>query len=86
MSDIHKSYLADLGHLLREEALKAKRAESAAKGTDDEAFQSGRSYAFYEVMSLLVSQAEAFQLPIEDLHIEGLDPDRDLLGDGTRGV
>ena len=37
-------------------------------------------------MSLLISQAESFQLPIEDLHLEGLDPDRDLLGDDTRKV
>jgi hypothetical protein len=35
--------------------------------------------AYYEVMSLLVSEAESFQLSIEDLHIDGLDPDRDLL-------
>ena len=34
--------------------------------------------AYYEVMSLLVSEAESFQLPIEDLHIDGVDPDRDL--------
>jgi hypothetical protein len=86
MSDIHKNYLFDLGYLLREQALEAKAAYEAAKGTDDEAFQSGQRTAYYAVMSLLVSQAESFQLPIEDLHIEGLDPDRDLFGDGTRKV
>jgi hypothetical protein len=51
MSDIHKNYLFDLGYLLREEALKAKDAKIAARGTDDEAFQSGHSYAFYEVIA-----------------------------------
>jgi hypothetical protein len=86
MSDVHKNYLFDLGHLLKEEALKAKDAASAARGTDDEAFQSGRAYAFYEIMSLLVGQAESFQLAIEDLHLEGLDPDRDLLDGDTGGV
>jgi hypothetical protein len=39
----------------------------------------GRQVAYHEVMSLLVQQAESFQLPIEDLHLEGLDPDRDLI-------
>jgi hypothetical protein len=35
--------------------------------------------AYYEVVSLLVNQAYAFELPVEDLHLCGLDPDRDLL-------
>ena len=79
MSDVHKNYLFDLGYLLREEALEAKERRQQARGTDDEAFESGRAMAYHEVISLLVSQAESFQLPIEDLHLEGLDPDRDLL-------
>ncbi|HEU0210458.1 MAG TPA: hypothetical protein VFQ78_15960, partial [Candidatus Udaeobacter sp.] len=64
-----KNYLFDLGYLLRERALEAKAAYQAAKGTDDEAFQAGHSIAYYEVMSLLISQAASFQLPIEDLHL-----------------
>ena len=80
MGEIHRNYLFDLGCLLREEALAAKEALLAAKGTADEAFQSGRLMAYYEVISLLVNQAIAFQLPREDLHLEGLEPERDLLG------
>jgi hypothetical protein len=79
VSDVHKNYLFDLGYLLREKALEAKERQKQARGSDDEAFESGRAMAYYEVMSLLIGQAESFQLPIEDLHIEGLDPDRDLL-------
>jgi hypothetical protein len=79
VSDVHKNYLFDLGNLLRDQALEAKERRQQARGTDNEAFESGRATAYYEVMSLLVSQAESFQLPIEDLHLEGLDPDRDLL-------
>ena len=79
MSDLHKNYLFDIGYLLREKALEAKERQQQARGSDDEAFESGRAMAYYEVMSLLVSEAESFQLPIEDLHIDGLDPDRDLL-------
>jgi hypothetical protein len=82
MTDVHKNYLFDLGYLLRERALEAKAAHDAAKGADDEAFQSGQRIAYYAVMSLLISQAKSFHLPIEDLHLEGLDPDRDL-GHGT---
>jgi hypothetical protein len=79
MSDVHKNYLFDLGYLLREQAVEAKERRNKARGTEDEAFESGRAMAYHEVLSLLVSQANSFQLPIEDLHVEGLDPDRDLL-------
>jgi hypothetical protein len=65
--------------LPREKALEAKQSARAAKGTDDEAYQLSRKMAYYEVVSLLVQEAESFQLPIEDLHLEGLDPDRDLI-------
>jgi hypothetical protein len=40
---------------------------------------SGRLMAYYEVVSLLISQARTFELSIDDLHLEGLNPDRDLL-------
>jgi hypothetical protein len=80
MVDLHKNYLFDLGHLLREEALKARQAFQAAKGTPDAAFQSGRLMAYYEVLSLVVSQAQSFNVPVADLHLNGLDLDRDLLG------
>lgn len=79
MGELHRNYLFDLGYLLREQALDAKQAAGAAKGTDDEAFQSGRLMAYYEVLSLLVGQARTFELPVEDLHLCGLEPDRDLL-------
>ena len=79
VGELHRNYLFDLGYLLREQALAAKQATQAAKGTVDEAFETGRLMAYFEVMSLLVSQARSFRLPIEDLHLEGLDPDRDLL-------
>jgi hypothetical protein len=59
--------------------LEAKQSARAAKGTDDEAYQSGQKMAYYEVISLLVQEAESFQLPLEDLHLEGLDPDRALI-------
>ena len=78
MSEVHKNYLLDLGYLLRQKAFEAKQSAWAAKG-NDEAYQLARKMAYYGVMSLLVQEAESFRLPIEDLHLEGLDPDRDLI-------
>ena len=79
MSDTHVNYLGDLGFLLREHAISARDDSVAAHGTDDAAYQAGRVMAYYEVMSLLVSQAEAFQLPLEALRLDGFDPDAELL-------
>jgi hypothetical protein len=79
VGELHRNYLFDLGFLLRERALEAKQSFGAAKGTADEAFQSGRLMAYYEVLSLLVGQARSFELPVEDLHLCGLVPNRDLL-------
>lgn len=79
MDKLHRNYLFDLDYLLREQALGAKQAAQAARGTSDESFQSGRLLAYYEVLSLLVNQARTFELPVEDLHLCGMEPDRDLL-------
>lgn len=79
MDEVHRNYLFDLGYLLRERALEAKQSAVAAKGTADESFQTGRLMAYYEVLSLIISQAETFHLPVEDLRLGGLNPDRDLL-------
>ncbi len=79
MSDTHRHYLSDLGLLLREHAEEARVAANASAGTDDYSFQSGRLIAYVEVLSLLHSQAVAFQIPAEQLHLDGFDPARDLL-------
>lgn len=79
MNELHRNYLFDFGYLLREQAVEAKAECQSAKGTAEEAFLSGRLMAYYEVLSLFVNQANAFGMPIEDLHLCGLNPDRDLL-------
>jgi len=33
----------------------------------------------YEVISLMQHQAEVFEIPLADLALEGLDPERDLI-------
>jgi hypothetical protein len=72
---VYENYLRDLGHILRENALEAK--QEAAVGNDP--FKQGRALAYYEVISLLEQQAQAFQLPLEKLSLAGFDPDQ-LIG------
>ena len=79
MSETHSNYLRDLGNLLREAAVDARRRHQEAAGSENESFEAGRSMAYYEVVSLLIDQAVAFEIPTEVLGLSGFDPDRDLL-------
>jgi hypothetical protein len=80
VDETHRLYLRDLGYLVREAAVEAKLQASAAGGTGSEGFEVGRLQAYWEVVSLMLSQATAFGIPAEDLGLAGVDPDRDLMG------
>jgi hypothetical protein len=75
----YKYYLYDLGYLLKERALQSKADRDSLTVRDENYhFQSGRLLAFNEVLSIVQQMAEGFDIPLEDLKLEGLDPDRDL--------
>ena len=72
-------YVLDLGALLKEKALEAKAQASAAAGSPEHQFELGRSMAYYEVLSLMTQQADAFGLPRAALSLRDFDPEVDLL-------
>lgn len=72
-------YLRDLGTVLKERALEARKQRDSER-TD---FQRGRLLAYYEVLSTMRNQADAFDLSVEDLNLHDVDPDRDLLPNTT---
>jgi hypothetical protein len=74
MADKHALYLRDLGQILRDHAVEAR--EQAGDGTE---YEKGQQFAYYSVVSLMQQQAEAFGLPLQDLSLDGLDPERDVL-------
>jgi len=78
MTDTHANYLRDLGQLVRERGERAKK-EATSAAPEDKIFQQGRLMAYYEVLSLMQQQAEAFDLALNDLGLSGLDPDSDLI-------
>ena len=80
MRSTAEHYLRDLGLLLKERALEAKRDFHGAEVGCGKEFKGGRYMAYYEVISLILSQAEAFGISARALAIEDLDPERDLLG------
>jgi hypothetical protein len=79
LSDMDENYLIDLGMLLKSHALEARSEARAAVNTPDYDFKSGRAFAYYEVISLMIQQADAFQLPREAMRLDDIDPERDLL-------
>ena len=71
-------YLLDLGRLLKELALDAKREAKPANGPD-KAFQNGKLLAYHEIVNLMQQQAKVFGLPPHSIGLEDIDPETDLL-------
>jgi len=72
-------YLRDLGYLVRENAVKARREHDQAVGKPDYDYRSGRLMAYNEVVSLMQSQALVFGISLEAVNLAGIDPDNDLI-------
>jgi hypothetical protein len=77
----YKYYLEDLGYLLKEYALEAKQAFEAHRTSRDEDhyFYMGQLLAYHRVISLMQQQAVGFGIPVEDLRLDNIEPDRDLV-------
>jgi len=79
VAEKHENYLFDLGLILKERALEARRQrDELPLESPERAFQSGRVIAFNEVISIMRQQAEGFGIPLSDLRLEDIEPDRDL--------
>lgn len=70
--------LQDVTRELLSRAHEARAEREGAQG-DDRPYAAGRAMALYEVLSLLVQQAQAFGVDPEAIGLGGVDPDRDLL-------
>jgi hypothetical protein len=74
----HARYLFDLGRLLRAEAQEAHDRVEATPGAKSD-FAAGEMMTWASVLSIMQPQAVAFDLPLSELGLDGLDPERDLL-------
>jgi hypothetical protein len=68
--------MVDVSRELLDKA-KAAKAEAARTSLD---YDKGRHFALYEVISLLIQQAEAFGVEPASIGLAGVDPEQDLLG------
>lgn len=73
-------YLFDLGPIIKERSFRAKIDRDASPRPSAEYdFNAGRVLGFNEIISILQDQARAFGIPLEDLRIQDIDPDKDLV-------
>jgi len=76
----YTNYLFDLGLLIKERALEARRERDQQPiGSAERDFHSGRVLGFNEVLSIMQQQAEGFDIPLSELRIDDINPDRDLI-------
>jgi len=76
----YKYYLFDLGYEIKRSALGARQEKANAnENSEDRQFQSGRLMAYYEVVSLMQQQAAGFDIPLTDIRLDDIEPDRDLI-------
>lgn len=76
-ADPAAQYLRDFGR----EVMSLARREVAANDAAD-GFAARRRLAYYEVVSLMIDQAQVFGISADDIGLAGVDPDRDLVGGG----
>jgi hypothetical protein len=72
-------YIKDTFLLLKENARDAKKRRDIMAGTPDHQYCIGYLTAFYDVISLLQSQAIAFDIPLSELGLDDLHPEQELL-------
>lgn len=77
--DKYSLYLHDLGLLIKEMAHEAKGKLQSAKPGAKKSYEEGHLIAFYAVISLMQQQAETFDIPLKELQLDDINPDRDLI-------
>lgn len=80
----YEAYLNEIGVIPRESAIEAKRERDKIekeKGGDSAEFEfhAGRVLAYYEVLSTIMTEAEAMEISLETLGLESFAPDKELL-------
>lgn len=62
-----------------ERAYSARDQKHREQVMDAKTFQSGRLMAFNEVVSMFQQEAQGLGIDLKDVHLDAIDPDRDLL-------
>ena len=77
MSDLADNYLRDLGLILRQDWEESERALASAS-SEQQQFEAGLNRAYRRVLTLMLQQAESFELPASAICLDGIDVGKDL--------
>ena len=77
---VYKQYLQHLGPFLKEYCFNAKSELTEHWEDKDKDYHQGMVLAWHRVISLMQQEAKAFGIPLEDIGLEGIDPDNELTG------
>lgn len=79
MAEKHENDLFDLGPVIKERAFEARRQrDGLPRGSLARELQSGRVIALNEVIAIMQQQAEGLGIPLADLRLDDIEPDRDF--------
>lgn len=77
--DTYRLYLMDLVTLLREDLANAReRRDAPHPSGESRDFESGEAFAYAAVLSTMVAQAVAFDIPLSEIGLEGFDSDAEM--------
>ena len=75
----YEVYLSLILTELREDALQAKAMRERFRNTELEAWHAGQLRAYQHIIHLVKSQAEVWDIPVQDLGLGSINPETDLL-------
>lgn len=74
----YKYYLLEFGDWIKIYALEEVKDRRMTFSSTSRAYYDGLASAYHDVISLMQQQAEAFDIPLRELKLHDIDPDRDL--------
>ena len=78
-SNLYENYLTDLCIIIKENAIKAKKESELSKNTKNKDYSLGYLMAYHEIVSLIQQQAKVFQIPLNKIKMENINPEKEIL-------
>ncbi|MEW8658860.1 MAG: hypothetical protein AB2603_11085 [Candidatus Thiodiazotropha endolucinida] len=63
----YRNYLSDIGDISKKYAREAIAEHNEAKGSEEEDYKTGYMMGFHRIITLMQQQAEAFDIPLEEI-------------------
>ncbi len=79
MAERFENYVKDLSLIIKEMAFDAKKLRDNAKNEKEKLYATGYLMGFHRVISLMQQQTLGFQIKLEELFLNDIEPDNDLI-------